>query len=287
MGVDREGLQGLTRTTRRTAPRIVIRMNTRAATLFLVFAACAFATEGVDDLSPLDAVGEEVGGFFSALQTSGSFTMMQAGGFEEMGESTTTTTTPTNPAKCNGSANVDGIVTGTLDCAASVSAACPDNLSMGCAVYCAQGGSTTSAQFIHAEGSGGKTVVPINLPTSSACNGVISKLQVAHPHKAGQAIGVLALKRVKCSATAADGSTACSTFKRVVCFKAQKHSGGTKNMFASIKEHEATTAEKHAFAAFVKANAWDNPGTANAQMKSAWVCTGDDKKIADGWAAAF
>jgi hypothetical protein len=92
--------------------------------------------------------------------------------------------------------------------------------------------------------------------------------KVAHPHKTGKAIGVIALKRVKCSATAADGSTACSTFKRVVCFKAQKPSGGMKNMFASNNEHEATKAEKKAFAAFVQANAWNNPGTANAQMKA-------------------
>merc|ERR1719218_455114 len=61
---------------------------------FFFFFTCAIvvsvSVEDVDVASPLDsaaevgeAVKEKTGGFFSALMTSGSFMMMQAGAFEE------------------------------------------------------------------------------------------------------------------------------------------------------------------------------------------------------------
>jgi len=67
-------------------------MRTIALWLLPALLACGLATE-VENLAPshVEELGAtlKTGGFFSALQTSGSFTMMQAGGFEELGEAPT------------------------------------------------------------------------------------------------------------------------------------------------------------------------------------------------------
>merc|ERR1712072_714294 len=109
-------------------------MNMVALCLLPALLACALATE-VENLAPshVEELGAtlKTGGFFSALQTSGSFTMMQAGGFEELGDSSSsyssaaTATTPQaaavaavvkNPAQC--------APQGALQCAAVVQ--CPE-----------------------------------------------------------------------------------------------------------------------------------------------------------------
>lgn len=126
--------------------------------------------------------------------------------------------------------------------------------------------------------------------------GIITKAVTMHPHKAAKNIGVVALKRLKCT------GTTCTTFKafnhpcvrfvrscdalRVVlqtamCIKSDK------NHFASIREEDATDSELKDFADYVKANAWDNAGTSTAKLKTGWGCSGDDLKKAQAFVSAL
>ena len=91
-------------------------------------------------------------------------------------------------------------------------------------------------------------------------------------------------------------------WQRVVCLKAPT------NMFKSNLENKATEKELVAFETKAKNEAWNNAGKSNAQIKvplalsvvvcspvdhclgswqSSWVCTGNDRTIANSWAAAF
>merc|ERR1712086_478185 len=99
-----------------------------------------------------------------------------------------------------------------------------------------------------------------------------------HPHKAAKNIGVVALKRLKCTTTTTKGAatTKCTTFKTAMCIKSNK------KHFKSKREEEATLSELKGFADYVKANAWDNAGTSTAKLKTGWGChTADQKKAQD------
>jgi len=247
------------------------------------------------DLAEMMGQGRRGG---DALMTSGSFTMMssnRAGNSEDdeedlgSGQSSEIKQAPSNNAKCAGDKQDQRQVTGTLDCDSAAKSGninrpknCLDNLSSGSFWYCL----TFGAGGVCADFSGGPAaarqafVTEKNTYTNDkqACRGVVTKGAVAHPHRTGKKIGVLALKRIKCDDKE---PPTCAVFKTAVCFKADKE------MFNSIKEQDANKKELKAFAEYVKANAWIDGGTANAKLKESWRCTGTDEVLANGWIKGF
>jgi len=206
------------------------------------------------------------------------------------GQSSTPCRVATNKAKCacpsSGTCNNNQeVVVGTHNCEVDADGgsstkgnACPDDLSMG--------------KFWLAKNSNGKgdckpfdetkyvngavSVVPSSV--STAHSGMVTKMKVAHPHMADTRVGVLAAKRIICS------GSVCEIFKAVNCFKVPS-SDGFK--FASSQEWEATDAELKEFAEKVTANAWDDAGTANAEIKSTWKCSSTDMERVGPFAATF
>jgi len=200
----------------------------------------------------------------------------------------TATTAPSNNAKCAGDMQNHAEIIGTLDCySAKIDEDnnpenCLDNLSNGKIWVCQPNGYGGKCINFQSEPVLARRASVVRsdkyLNDKQACQGVVTKAAVAHPHTAGKDIGVLALKRVKCH----DGEIpTCEVFKTAVCFKADKI------MFKSNTEQNATDTELSNFAKYVRDNAWIDAGTANATVNASWMCTGEDATLAQGWIKAF
>ena len=238
--------------------------------------------------------------------------MMQAGSFEEerslgegieLGDSSLTISTNKtyNAAKCSGANQDHRRLTGTLNCSDAPGwigspriekenpQHCPDNLSAGAVWACASGDSVVGQAYcqrlhqVSAVARVTRTAPDQNSANPNSCQGVTSKLEVAHPHQASRNAGVIAFKRVKCDSAV---PPTCAVYKVVECIKIPNHKT-FQFTFSSVKESDATDKELMVFAELVTKKAWDNPGTATASIKRGWSCTGRDKIIAEGWARAF
>jgi len=206
---------------------------------------------------------------------------------------------PSNGAKCAGDKQDQSQLKGTMECDSVPGPEpknCPDNLSGGGYWQCgaaSQGGRCTSFSGNNAIKRQAIIVLPDHYKTKGqACQDVVTKGAVAHPHQAERNVGLLALKRVKCDKK--DPPT-CEVYKTTVCISVPKDecpSGktvdkGICNMFASILEKDATDAELAGFANRVSEKAWVNAGTPTAKLKEDWSCKGMDASIADRWVRAF
>lgn len=206
----------------------------------------------------------------------------------ELGEAAKArTVVETNGAKCAGNTQDQGVVLGTLDCKGSkddgnenedIGKDCLDNLSQG-KVWVAEDQDQGKCKPLSAKGTDGGALCVQRTITCTAKSGpykgLITKMAVAHPHDAPLYVGVIGLKRLKCD------TTKCEVYKNVVCIKSDK------DMWTSKHESLATSDEKVAFIEYVTANAWDDAGTANAEVKENWQCANKDRAMAQGWALAF
>ena len=85
---------------------------------------------------------------------------------------------------------------------------------------------------------------------------MITKGKTHHPHLTSKNVGVLALKRLKCT------GTTCAVFKTVVCAKCHFET------FASKKSPKATKEELKNWANCIRDHGWDNAGKSNAKLKA-------------------
>ena len=108
--------------------------------------------------------------------------------------------------------------------------------------------------------------------SSSASTGVLTKIAVAHPHRASVNIGAIALKRIRCS------DLKCSVFRTGYCIKV-----GNRFKFSSNREKSATDAELKKFATHVQSNAFQNRGKHYAKLKSGYKCDKANQKLVDAW----
>jgi len=123
-----------------------------------------------------------------------------------------------NEAKCAGTGQNNTLVEGSLDCElnpedkndAHKGSACIDNLSTGNALTTQASKKSKCVTFNSEKAIFG--VTQFSKKTSTGKN-IVTKLMLAHPHKANKDIGVFAMKRMLCD----DGG--CSVFKAGYCVK--------------------------------------------------------------------
>ena len=186
----------------------------------------------------------------------------------------------TNGAKCMGDYQDQSQVVGTLDCMKigkrnkGISKKCLDNLSCDCFFLVDIGGNGAGRRFRKPlrdphTGKGkrknGKKLytVPTQVVWSNKF-GIVTKGTVAKPHLTHPSVGILALKRVKCSKDSKDGVVKCSVFKITQCiFSDKKHFSG---------RHGGSEEELADFVKYTSQNAWENRCTAEATVKPEWRC---------------
>lgn len=273
--------------------------------LMLVLATVAYASE----VQSLDGAKEEVkvqtGEFFSALQTSGSFTMMQAGGFEEElgdsnrpgagGASASVTTAATskkkviNPvltAKPGSAGGAACAPYGTMKCEESKGGGlspskCPDdkiNINGKWWGLAANTGKGTCSDF-QAEIALDRSTVTVTQSTAGKMTDkvlVAQKPFVGHPHDASKDVGVFGLKRVSCTGGGDGKDLNCETFKVAWCVKCPSRTGFKG--FAGTAQHTYTKADGKEFVKHCIAPAF--PLLLKGEIQSGFQCSGDDQKYA-------
>jgi len=284
----------------------------------------AFATE-VEDLAPaIEDLGEETGGYFSALETSGSFTMMQAGGFEkketELGEDDEALSKRRealaaklkdfDPRQASGS-TVERFLKLLSAEEEDLGQAAVNTTNTAACSGTNQGGQTTGSLDCSANVGGiagsecpdnlsmGKFWRPDVASGKSYCTELISKgalkgkVYIAPKNIVARLQGVITKAKVH-HPHLTSRRTGVIALKRLKCtgntcdvFKTVVCAKCDQDIFAQTKSNAVTDVELQAWATCIKEKAWDNAGTSTAQLKPGYRCDAPDQAIADMWTKAF